>query len=237
MYDQFSYIYDKLTFDIDYEKYSNIIKNQLNLVGIKPKSILELGIGSGNMTQYFYDNDIKYSGIDLSKDMLSICSKKFPNINLINADLRTVEFNDKYDLVFSTLDTFNYILEPNDLQNIFYKVKDICKAFVFDMNTAYKLIDIMGNNHFVYEYEDIFYTWVNQYYEDDNIVEFYIDFFLKENNDLYKRVRENQIEKVYNLDSVRFMLYNAGFNDVKIIDFDTEEELIPTTQRALFICI
>ena len=97
---------------------------------------------------------------------------------------------------------------------------------MFDVNTPYKLIEVMGNNHFVYEYDDIFYTWVNQYYEEDNLIDFYIDFFVKNEDNSYQRIRETQTEKVYSLDAIRFMLYNSGFNTVKMIDFDTGKCII-----------
>ena len=66
MYKEFAYIYDKLTFDIDYEKYSKVIKYELKKLNISPRSILELGIGSGNMTKYFYNPSVNYTGVDLS---------------------------------------------------------------------------------------------------------------------------------------------------------------------------
>lgn len=237
MYKEFAYIYDKLTFDIDYEEYSEVIKKELKKLDIKPESILELGIGSGNMTKYFYNASIKYTGVDLSKEMLKICADKFPNISIINEDLCQLELTKNYDFIFSTLDTINYILESEKLQNLFSNINENCTGvFMFDVNTPYKLIEVMGNNHFVYEYEDIFYTWVNQYYEEDNLIDFYIDFFVKNQDNSYQRIRESQTEKVYSLDSLRFMLYNSGFNTVKIIDFDTGKTLNNCTQRALFIC-
>uniref|UniRef100_UPI00262F6EBA methyltransferase domain-containing protein n=1 Tax=uncultured Finegoldia sp. TaxID=328009 RepID=UPI00262F6EBA len=187
--------------------------------------------------KYFYDESINYTGIDLSNEMLSICSNKFRNIRLINQNLINLDLKEDFDFVFSTLDTINYILDESSLQELFVKIKNICNGvFIFDVNTPYKLIEVMGNNHFVYEYDDILYTWVNQYYEDENIVDFYIDFFLRQDNNLYKRLKENQTEKVYNLDSLKFMLYNSGFNDVNIIDFDDGKSLKDNTNRALFIC-
>lgn len=237
MYKEFAYIYDKLTFDIDYEEYSEVIKKELKKLDIKPKSILELGIGSGNMTKYFYNASINYTGVDLSKEMLKICADKFPNISIINEDLCQLELTKNYDFIFSTLDTINYILDSEKLQNLFSNINRNCTGvFMFDVNTPYKLIEVMCNNHFVYEYDDIFYTWVNQYYEEDNLIDFYIDFFVKNQDNSYQRIRETQTEKVYSLDALRFMLYNSGFNTVKIIDFDTGKTLNNCTQRALFIC-
>ena len=237
MYKEFAYIYDKLTFDIDYEEYSEVIKKELKKLDIKPESILELGIGSGNMTKYFYNASINYTGVDLSKEMLKICADKFPNISIIIEDLCQLELTKNYDFIFSTLDTINYILDLEKLQNLFSNINENCTGvFMFDVNTPYKLIEVMGNNHFVYEYEDIFYTWVNQYYEEDNLIDFYIDFFVKNQDNSYQWIRETQTEKVYSLDALRFMLYNSGFNTVKIIDFDTGKTLNNCTQRALFIC-
>ncbi|MDU4670786.1 MAG: class I SAM-dependent methyltransferase [Finegoldia magna] len=237
MYKEFAYIYDKLTFDIDYEEYSEVIKKELKKLDIKPESILELGIGSGNMTKYFYNSSINYTGVDLSKEMLKICADKFPNISIINEDLCQLQLTKNYDFIFSTLDTINYILDSEKLQNLFSNINEnFTGVFMFDVNTPYKLIDVMGNNQFVYEYEDIFYTWVNQYYEEDNLIDFYIDFFVKNQDNSYQRIRETQTEKVYSLDALRFMLYNSGFNTVKIIDFDTGRTLNNCTQRALFIC-
>lgn len=237
MYKEFAYIYDKLTFDIDYEEYSEVIKKELIKLDIKPESILELGIGSGNMTKYFYNSSINYTGVDLSKEMLKICADKFPNISIINEDLCQLELTKNYDFIFSTLDTINYIIDSEKLQNLFSNINKNCKGvFMFDVNTPYKLIEVMGNNHFVYEYEDIFYTWVNQYYEEDNLIDFYIDFFVKNQDNSYRRIRETQTEKIYSLDALRFMLYNSGFSTVKIIDFDTGKTLNNCTQRALFIC-
>lgn len=237
MYKEFAYIYDKLTFDIDYEEYSEVIKKELKKLDIKPESILELGISSGNMTKYFYNASINYTGVDLSKEMLKICADKFSNINIINEDLCQLELTKNYDFIFSTLDTINYILDSEKLQNLFSNINENCTGvFMFDVNTPYKLIEVMGNNHFVYEYEDIFYTWVNQYYEEDNLIDFYIDFFVKNQDNSYKRIRETQTEKVYSLDALRFMLYNSGFNTVIIIDFDTGKTLNNCTQRALLIC-
>ena len=237
MYKEFAYIYDKLTFDIDYEEYSEVIKKELKKLDIKPESILELGIGSGNMTKYFYNSSINYTGVDLSKEMLKICADKFSNINIINGDLCQLELTKNYDFIFSILDTINDILDSEKLQNLFSNINENCTGvFMFDVNTPYKLIEVMGNNHFVYEYEDIFYTWVNQYYEEDNLIDFYIDFFVKNQDNSYQRIRETQTEKVYSLDALRFMLYNSGFNTVKIIDFDTGKTLNNCTQRALFIC-
>lgn len=235
MYDDFSKIYDHLMEDVDYKNYYDNIKKHTSDKDIK--SILELGIGTGNMTEYFYSEDISYTGFDISSQMIAICKEKFPKLDLHCQDIIKTKFTGKYDLVFTSLDTFNYILDNNALSKLFMNIGDIIDDgyFVFDINTPYKLIECMGNNQFVYENSDIFYTWVNQYYNDDNIIDFYIDFFIKEDNGLYKRVHEEQTQKVYNLDSIKFMLYNAGFSDVNIYDYDSGDNLLDKSLRALFI--
>ena len=45
MYKDFAYIYDKLSFDLDYEKYANNIKNLVVQNNIKKEKMLELACG------------------------------------------------------------------------------------------------------------------------------------------------------------------------------------------------
>lgn len=234
MYDEFSQIYDYVMSQTDYENYYKNIKK--HIADKKIGSVLELGIGTGNMTEFFYSDDLSYTGYDISSQMIQICKNKFPRLDLHCEDISEADFKGTYDLVFTSLDTFNYILDPDKLAKLFINLSKVIDDgyLVFDINTPYKLISIMGNNHFVYEDDDIFYTWVNQYYEEDNLIDFYIDFFVKE-GDLYRRIHEEQTQKVYSLDSLKFMLYNAGFNNIEIYDYDKGEVLSDQALRALFI--
>ena len=242
MYKEFSEIYNKLVFDIDYDFYVETIKKEVELNGIEPENILELGIGTGNLTKKLDYEYNSYYGIDLSSEMLEIASNNLvdmPNLTLINADIAKFKLEDKFNLAFSTLDTINYILDSNKLKDVFKNIYDSLtnnSVFIFDINSENKLRDVLGNNSYVYEYDNIFYTWQSFLDEEEDIVDFVLDFFIEENG-LYKRITEEQSEKIYSLEYIQELLKNIGFSKITYKDFDTGKIVNNKSQRILFTAI
>ena len=105
---------------------------------------------------------------------------------------------------------------------------------MFDINSEYKLKEILGNRSYIYEKEDIFYTWDNYYDPDENKVDFILDFFVEEQG-LYRRFTEYQTERIYSVPEISSYLKNTGFKILEIIDFDTGDVPTGETQRILFI--
>lgn len=240
MYNEFSEIYDKLVFDIDYEFYSEILKKEISLAGISPYRVLEIGIGTGRLTEYLIDGSKEYYGIDISSEMLEQTSSKFhnkDNLKLICGNIVDFKLEGYFDFAFTTLDTINYILEPSDLEKAFENIYDSLKdnsLFIFDINSENKLRDILGNNTYVYEYENIFYTWQSFLDEEVDIVDFVLDFFIEENGK-YRRIIEEQSEKIYSTDFILSILDKIGFKNIKFKDFDTDDNIDEDTQRILFV--
>ncbi len=238
MYSDFSEVYNKLVFDIDYDFYLKTIKKQLNDLNIDPKNILEIGIGTGNLTKRMDFEANSYIGVDLSSEMLEIASNNLnnmENLQLINADISKFKMENRFDLAISTLDTINYILDSNDLyasfENIFNSLKH-GSAFIFDINSENKLRKILGNNDYIYEHDNIFYTWQSFLDEENDIVDFVLNFFIEENS-IYRRITEEQSEKIYSLDYILKILQEIGFNIYNYMDFDTGNKIDDSTQRIL----
>ncbi|HHX70275.1 MAG: methyltransferase domain-containing protein [Miniphocaeibacter sp.] len=242
MYSDFAEIYNKLVFDIDYDFYYNTIKIELNKYNIIPRNILEIGIGTGNLTKRMNFETDSYIGIDLSQKMLEIASNNLigkKDISLLNANIIDFTLENSFDLAISTLDTINYILDEKELLLAFENVYNSLKkdsAFIFDINSENKLMEVLGNNTFVFEHENIFYTWQNFLDEEENIVDFVLDFFIEENG-LYRRIREEQSEKIYSLDFIIELLKKVGFRNISFKDFDSGNKVNEKTQRILFTAI
>lgn len=238
MYNDFSEVYNKLVFDIDYDFYLETIKKQLMKLNLEPKDILEIGIGTGNLTKRMDFKTDSYIGVDLSSEMLEIASNNLndkENLQLINADISKFKMENRFDLAISTLDTINYILDEDDLYASFKNIYDSLRAnsaFIFDINSENKLRNVLGNNDYIYEYDNIFYTWQSFLDEENNIVDFVLDFFIEENN-LYRRITEEQSEKIYSLDYIINILKNIGFEINNYIDFDTGKNIDENSQRIL----
>lgn len=73
-----------------------------------------------------YDSII---GLDSSEDMLMMAREKnLPGVLLIQQDMRELELPDEVDAVYCVCDGMNYLLEPQDLQRVFTRVKRFLKA-------------------------------------------------------------------------------------------------------------
>lgn len=240
MYEDFSYIYDKLSFDLDYERYADNILKLAKEYKIKKENMLELAAGSGMLTKYFFDEFENIDALDISPDMLNVFANKYDNdnINLIYYDMVEFENPGKYDLIVILLDSINYVTDPKDLQKLFdncYKNLKDEGLLVFDINSEYKMTQVFGSNCYVYEYEDIFYTWDN-FYEDD-LVDMHLNFFVENEDGSYDRIYEYQQERIYRTNEVTKMVEQAGFKDIKTYDEDDFGRVKDDSQRILFSAV
>lgn len=243
MYKKFSDFYDQLVFDIDYEKYSNNIKRILSSNNIHSGKILEIGAGTGNLTRKLAKlGDFNILAFDNSLEMMSHATEKlqnFGNVDYIYQDMFDFNFNlYEFDAVVSLLDVINYITEIEDLEYIFKSIYESLKhggVFIFDINSRYKLLEILGNNTYVYEKDDIFYTWENTIDEEfDDLVYFDLNFFYREEDGKYSRVYEEQVERYHSIETITNILINTGFTNIKYFDEDGGEYKENKTQRILF---
>lgn len=238
MYGEFSYIYDKLSFDIDYEGYAKNIKDLAKKYGIGNENMLELACGSGMLTQYFFDDFNRIDALDISTDMLNCFAEKYDNdkVNLIYYDMVAFEQKNFYDLIVILLDSVNYVTNPADLEKLFRNSYDNLKndsLLVFDINSEMKMREIFGSECYVYEYEDIFYTWDNHL--EDDLIDMNLNFFVENPDGTYKRIEEYQQERIYSIEYVKSLLEKIGFTDIRIFDEDTMGVVDEESLRVLFL--
>lgn len=209
-YTDFAYIYDKLI-DQDYEKWADYIEELFRKYNKKPKLVLDLGCGTGSITNILAKRGYDMIGVDLSADMLNVAKDKATVENLdilyLCQDIREFELYGTVDAIICTLDVINYITDPKDLDRVFALVKNYLNPdgiFIFDINTEHKLRNVLGNNTFINEEENIFYTWENEYA--DGISNQYLSFFAECENGLYERFDETHIQRAYTASEIKDLL-------------------------------
>lgn len=240
MYKKFSDLYDKLVFDIDYKQYQKNIKNIFNEYNIENPYVLEIACGTGNITQYLSRISKNVLAFDYSEEMLNHAYSKLvdvDNVLVLKQDMFKFPYNKyRFDAIISLLDVMNYIKDEKKLEILFSNIYEGLTdggVFIFDINSKYKLYEILGNNHFVYEIDDIFYTWENTI--EDDLIYFDLNFFVKNNDDFYERIEEKQIEKYYSIEYIENLLKKVGFREINYIDEDTGNSFVELkTQRILF---
>jgi tRNA (cmo5U34)-methyltransferase len=112
-------------------RYGELMYNMFHYIPeeCKPKRILDLGCGTGNLTDQVLKHypEAEIDALDLSKDILKESQKRFmaqPNVRFIQADFREMHLAPgSYDLILSTI-AIHHI--PDEDKTILYR--DIFQA-------------------------------------------------------------------------------------------------------------
>lgn len=238
IYSEFAFVYDALTDDIDYKEtvgyLEKIFEKQMNC---KPKLILELACGTGSVTSLLAEKGYDMIGADLSEDMLNIAREKCDqSVLLLNQDMTDFELYGTVDVILCLLDSVNYVTDKKKLQKMFSLAHNYLEyggLFIFDINSSYKLKNIIAENTFIRETEDIYSVWENE--QDGESVKFCLNFFVKNENNSYERFCEEHKERIYEIDEVLKMLKKAGFEDVKVYGNNTFKPPSEKEERIYFI--
>lgn len=79
----------------------NIIKKIVESLRVESgESVIEIGPGTGALTDELYNYEINYQGIEIDTRALELLNNKYPNFNFINQDFLTYKFSlDKYKVI------------------------------------------------------------------------------------------------------------------------------------------
>ena len=234
-YEEFAFVYDMFMDNVDYDMWVKYIHRIWEKEGIEPKLIAELGCGTGNITERLAKEGYDMIGIDISEDMLSVARAKADDNGITNIlyslqDMTEFELYGTVDVILSLCDSINYITEYDDLVSVFKQVNKYLEPdglFIFDINTEYKFKHILGDNTFADTEENAAYIWQNFYDENEKINEYYVNFFIKNNDNTYERTEECHYERAYSIEEIKNALSEAGLifeHSYNAFSFDAPKE-------------
>jgi len=151
-YSDFARVYDIFMDNVEYEKWAEYLIGRLREYGIEDGIVLELGCGTGVMTELLAESGYDMIGVDNSEEMLGEAMEKRAEsgyeILYLEQDMREFELYGTVRAVVSVCDCMNYITEEDDLLTVFKLVNNYLDPdgiFIFDMNTPYKYREMLGN--------------------------------------------------------------------------------------------
>lgn len=239
-YGEFAKIYDDLiNEDINYDNMVSRIIEICNEHNIECKDYLDVACGTGNVTVRLAKHFKDIYAVDLSEDMLREAFNKLKENRIkgkiICQDMTEMQLNRKFDLITSVLDSTNYITDEDDLEKYFNSVKEHLKdngIFIFDVNSYYKLSEILGNNIYTYSEDDVFYTWENVF--EDNMVSMFLTFFVKK-GELYERFEEEHFERAYKEEELESALSNCGLKVINKFDGYSNNKVQANSERVVYV--
>jgi len=94
VYQDFAFVYDRLTDDINYNTWASYIEEIFERNHARPEIVLDLGCGTGSLSIELSKMGFDMIGLDSSEEMLGIAAEKAAmadrNILFINQDMRLV---------------------------------------------------------------------------------------------------------------------------------------------------
>ncbi|MBP3925800.1 MAG: class I SAM-dependent methyltransferase [Clostridium sp.] len=241
-YTGFSAVYDMFMDNIPYEEWSRYLISLLKEYGAEDGLVLDLGCGTGSITELLAAAGYDMIGVDLSEEMLQIAmEKKYESghdILYLRQYMREFELYGTVRAVVSICDSMNYILEQDDLVKVFSLVNNYLDPggiFIFDLNTEYKYKTLLGNSTIAEDREESSFIWENTYDEEARINEYDLSLFIREEGELYRKYEETHYQKAYRLEEVKEALQKAGMEFVTAYDAFTREAPKADSERIYVI--
>jgi putative AdoMet-dependent methyltransferase len=133
LFDEWADTYDESVTDpsgFPFEGYDDVLDTVVHLARAEPgMDVLDLGIGTGRLTERFLAKGCFLWGLDFSARMLARAHARFPGVELVKADL---------------LGDW-----PLDLDRRFHRVVSGYVLHEFDLRTKVKLLDRLARGHLV----------------------------------------------------------------------------------------
>lgn len=241
-YTSFAMVYDLFMDNIPYEEWNEYLTGLLKTYGVREGLILDLGCGTGTVTELLASAGYDMIGVDNSSEMLQIALDKreesgSPILYLLQ-DMREFELYGTVAAVVSICDSMNYILETEELTEVFRLVNNYLDPggiFIFDLNTVYKYEAILGESTIAENREESSFIWDNFYDSETGINEYDLSLFMKEADGRYRRYDETHYQRAYTLEEIKESLTQAGMEFVTAYEAFTENPPSDTSERIYIV--
>lgn len=241
-YTVFSQYYDKLNYDCDYDKWSQYLYFLLQKYSVKKDAAgADAACGSGLLTIKLNKAGLNLYGFDISESMLNAAkgnaAKSGEKIEFLSGDLLTFKAHKKLGFITCSCDGVNYI-EKNNLGRCFKNLYNNLSSggvLLFDISSACKLENIIGNNTFSDDTKNVTYIWNNSL-DKSGFVQMDLIFFVKEGS-LYRRFDETHIQYIHKEEDIKKELLAAGFKTVDSYNFLTTDASQGGCKRIQFAAV
>lgn len=219
-------------------------------------TILDLGCGTGTLTELLARRGYDMIGVDNAQEMLRIAIEKRERSGLdilyLLQDMRELELYGTVGTVVSVCDSLNYLLTEEDIVRTFERVNNYLYPrglFIFDFNTVYKYAVVIGDATIAENREDCSFIWENYYHEEQEVNEYDLTVFVAEkrggpetdaegriarggaHTERFRRFQEVHYQRGYRLEQMKALLLRAGLEFLEAFDADTHGAVTEESER------
>lgn len=256
-YSDFASVYDTFMDDTPYQEWADFLAGLIEAYGVsRPRAeeanqldqeqnlVLDLGCGTGTLTELLAKKGYDMIGIDNSQEMLNIAmDKKIESgskILYLCQDMRDIDLYSTVGTVISVCDSVNYLLEEEDVTDTFQLVNNYLYPggmFIFDFNTVYKYETVIGDATIAETRDECSFIWENYYQKEAHVNEYDLTVFVREDpqNELFRRFTETHFQRGYTLEEMKGFVEQAGMELITALDGDTHQAPHEKSERIYMI--
>ena len=237
-YQSFASVYDEFMDGTDYQQTADKIRELILRYGLsKPEAmrtgesekrdvllaaeknlVVDLGCGTGKLTEILADMGFDVMGIDLSEEMLGMALTRRDRLHhrtlYLCQDMREFELFGTAGTFVSVGDSVNYLLEDEDMDKLMRRVN----TFLYP------------GGIFVFDFKDAD-TRINEY----DLTLFIRDKGRDAGDNVFHKYQEIHRQRGYTLEEMKGFAENAGLVWVTQMDSDTMGPVTPDSERILCV--
>lgn len=232
IYSQLSVIYSHLMRFINYEMWGNYLYKISMEIKKEKISVLELACGNGKLAERIAKKYFLYVASDQSKFMLNEISPKIKN--KICCSFTAIPFKNKFDFIFSTFDSINYLTSKEKFLKMLKEVDSILSEdgiFTFDAS--------MENNSLKYqkylnrkgEFGGIRFKQISKYNSKSRIHQNKFIFMFADG----KEIEEIHNQKIYHFNEYFDMIAHSNLYVSNCFEAFSFENANAQTERIQFV--
>lgn len=222
-YDALAGSYDSLMVDGSYRKRADFLQRLFKKSRIPVETVLDLACGTGTIACLLAEQGYRVTATDFSEEMLTQAMAKAAVLEeqaplFLCQSMPRLRLLEPVDAVVSTLDSLNYLTRERDIRETFKRVYRWLKsggAFIFDVNTPYKLRR-MDRQMYMDETEESFCVWRTFFSERTQVCTYQVDLFRLNEDESWDREFEEHRERAWSEEQLREFLTDAGFQNITI---------------------
>ena len=243
-YTAFAEIYDELMDDVDYPGWADYYLRLLARAGVVPRKICDCACGTGSMSIEFAGKGMDVTGVDRSSEMLQRAREKAGKsgvrVMYVCQDICRLALPRPVDALVCACDGVNYLLDDEEIKAFFHCACNALKpggGLAFDISSAWKLKNILGDGFFGEERENIAYLWWNHWDERTRTVTMDLTFFVRKSDEIYRRFAEEHKQKAHDADHIKALLGDCGFGEIEIFGDRVFNAPAEGEQRIHFLAV
>ena len=279
-YTDFARVYDIFMDETPYEQWADFLISLIETYGIsKPvrgdlapekgedgilsserNLVVDLGCGTGTLTELLAKRGYDMIGVDNSQEMLEAALLKKQEsgseILYLCQDMQELNLYSTVGTVISICDSVNYLLRDEEVEKTFWLVNNYLYPgglFVFDFNTVYKYEQVIGDATIAENRESCSFIWENYYHPKQRINEYDLTIFVREERgplkeqssrqqqtkpfqpELFRRFSETHFQRGYTPEEMTGFVERAGMQVVQVLDADTHGPVTDVSERVYVI--